>query len=108
MIFGNAMRQVAIGLPTEGPTSKDELVGADAQGPPINSVGVSALSEDFWCHISHGPRDPCEETFLCVVNSNVEVGDVSMTALVQEDVVGFKVPDRCKAGCQRTSRGDRS
>lgn len=108
MVFGDAVRQVAIRLPTERPTSKDEFVGANAQGPPINGVCVPALGEDFWSHISHGPCDPCEKTFLCVVNGDVEVGDMGVTALVQKDIVGFKVPNGREAASQRTSRGDRS
>lgn len=106
MVLRDTVGQVAVRLSTERPPSKDELVSADAKGPPINGICVSTLREDFWCHVRHGSCDSCQQTLLRVVYSDIEVSYMGMTTLVQEDVIRFKVPDGRDVVYQRMSNGD--
>lgn len=92
-ILGDAVGKVAVGLASEGSAAKDQLVCTYAQGPPINGVSVTAFSENFRGHIRHGACDARQESLVRVVDSDVEVGDMSMPALIEEDVVRFQVPE---------------
>ena len=85
------MGEVAVGLPTERATTKDQLVCTDSKRPPVDRVGVSTLGQNLGCHIRHRTRNAGQHPTFGVMNSDVEVGDVSMTALVKEDVVGLQV-----------------
>ena len=77
------MGEIAVRLAAERSTTKDEFVCAYAEGPPVNGVGVAALSKDLWGHVRHRTSDTGQETPLRVVHGDVEIGNVRVPALVQ-------------------------
>lgn len=91
MILGNTVGKIAICFPTEGSSSKNKFVCADAQRPPVDGVCIPFLCQYLWSHIRHRPCDTGEKPTFRIMHSNVEVSDVSVTALVQQDIVGFQV-----------------
>ncbi len=90
-ILRDTVCEVAVRLPAERPTTEDKLICAYAQRPPVNGIGVTALSEDLRGHVSHGPSNTGQETPLRIVHCDVEVRDVCVTPLVKEDVVRLEI-----------------
>jgi hypothetical protein len=42
-VLGYAVSEVAVGSATEGSTTKDELIGANTEGPPVDMTCVAAF-----------------------------------------------------------------
>ncbi len=76
------MGEVTVRLSAEGSSTEDKFVSAYAEGPPVDSVSVTAFGEDFWSHVGHGASDTREESPFGVMNSNVEICEMCMTLLV--------------------------
>ena len=45
-VLGYAVGEVAVGPATEGTTAKDELIGANTEGPPVDVTCVAAFGKD--------------------------------------------------------------
>ena len=54
---------------------------------------ISHAELDRLTHVCHTPRDSCQQSLVGKMNGNVEVGDMSMTPLVKQDVVRFQIPN---------------
>ena len=91
------MRKVAVRLTAEWSTTKYELVGTDAKGPPVNGVGVAAVSKDRWGHVRHRTCDTGQETPLRVEHGDVEVCDMRVAALVKKYIVWLEITIRVSA-----------
>lgn len=90
------MGEIAVGFASEWTAAKEKLVCADAEGPPVDGVGVPALCENLGGHVGHAPRDAGEQATVGIVDGDVEVGEVGMATLVEEDVVGLDISEgRC-------------
>lgn len=85
------MRQVRIGLATEGPATKKEFICTDTKAPPINWVCVATFGKDLRCHVRHASRDPREHSPLAKMDGNVEISKMGVAPFVQEDVVRFQI-----------------
>lgn len=81
-IFGNALRKRRIRAAPERPSPKYKLVGTDTKGPPVNGVSISALVQNFGCHIGHGSGYTGKHSALGIVDSDVKVSEVSMATLI--------------------------
>lgn len=91
------MGEIAVRLAAERSTTKDEFVCAYAEGPPVNGVGVAALSKDLWGHVRHRTSDTGQETPLRVVHGDVEVCDMRVAALVKKYIVWLEITIRVSA-----------
>ena len=87
------MGEIAVGLATERPTTKNELICANTEGPPINGVGIAALSQDLRRHVRHRACHAGKETTFRIMNSDVEVGDVRVTSFIKKNVVRLKITE---------------
>jgi len=85
------MRQIGISLATERSAAKDEFVCADSETPPVNWVCVATFGKDLWSHVGHTSSDSSEHAPLSKVDSNVKIGEMGMTAFVQENIVRFDI-----------------
>ena len=86
------MGEVRVRASTEGSSTKYELVYTDPERPPIDRIGISFLGEDFWSHIGHGSCDACQESAFRIMNSDIEIGQMSVPLFVQENIIRFDVP----------------
>ena len=85
------MREGCICAPAERSTTKDELVNADAEGPPVDGIGVSSFGEDFGGHVRHGARYASEHSSFGEMNGDIKVGKMGMATLVEKNVVWFDI-----------------
>jgi hypothetical protein len=77
--------------PAEWSAAKYELIYADAKGPPVDRIRVSALGQNLRRHVRHGASDACKHTTVGVVDGDVEVRQMGMATLIEENVVGLNV-----------------
>ena len=91
------MGEIAVRLAAERSTTKDELVRADTEGPPINGVGVAALGEDLGGHVRHRASDTGQKSAFRVVHGDVEVCDMRVAALVKKYIVWLEITIRVSA-----------
>ena len=91
LLAHNRILQLRIRRPPERPPSKQELVRAHAERPPVDGVGVPALGQDLGCHVCHAARYARQHPALREMHGDIEVCQMGVSALVQENVVGLDV-----------------
>lgn len=95
-----------VGLSPERPLAEEQLERDDAEGPPVDGISVAALGEDLGGHVGHRAGDRGERASLGEVDRDVEVGQVSMTSLIEQDVVRLEVPVMDVSLFPKVSSGD--
>lgn len=87
---------LGVQLVGEGWESTQADVQHDAKGPDINGLcvfPVSAIGQDFRCHVAGGATERCREGFLADDLGQPEIGEFYVQVLIdQEDILGFDVP----------------
>jgi hypothetical protein len=69
-----------------------ELVGGDAETPPVDAPGVASARDHLGRHVRHRATPGCVHPARGVVHCDVEVGQGGVAISVEEDVVGLDVP----------------
>jgi len=92
-ISGYAVGERTICPTSEGPPSKYKLICTNAERPPIYGIRISTLGQNLGGHVCHGACYTSKEPPIIVVNSDIEIREMSMATLIKKDIIRFEVPD---------------
>ena len=71
---------------------KKELVGSHSETPPVDLPRIPFAPDDLRRHIGHTASDTSMLPALGIVDSDIEVSEMSVASRVEQNVVGFDIP----------------
>ncbi len=64
--------------------------------PVLPQISSFPYALAFLTHVSHTSRNTRQQPSFREMYSNVEVGDMSVSPLVKENIIGFKISAQCQ------------
>jgi hypothetical protein len=86
--------QITVRFPPERSPPEYQFICTYTKRPPVDGISISAFVKNLGRHISHGAGHTSEQALFGKVNCDVKVRQVSVAALVEEDVVRLEISMR--------------